>query len=75
MEGVFAEAAKLPHVSEVASPYASGGAGAISKDGEIAYATVQYDVSTDKIEKSDTSVDREHPGAMETACRSSGRQL
>ncbi len=53
MEGVFAEAEKLPHVSEVASPYASGGAGAISKDGEVAYATVQYDVSTDKLEKSD----------------------
>ncbi len=53
MEGVFAEAEKLPHVSEVASPYAAGGAGAISKDGEIAYATVQYDVSTDKLEKSD----------------------
>jgi RND superfamily putative drug exporter len=53
MEGVFAEATKLPHVSEVASPYASGGAGAISKDGEIAYATVQYDVSTDKLEKDD----------------------
>ncbi len=53
MEGVFAEAEKLPHVSGVASPYAAGGAGAISKDGEIAYATVQYDVSTDKLEKSD----------------------
>jgi len=53
MEGVFAEAEKLPHVSGVASPYATGGAGAISKDGEIAYATVQYDVSTDKLEKSD----------------------
>ncbi|HKT82689.1 MAG TPA: MMPL family transporter, partial [Solirubrobacterales bacterium] len=53
MEGVFAEAEELPHVSEVASPYSSGGAGAISKDGEIAYATVQYDVSTDKLEKDD----------------------
>jgi len=53
MEGVFAEAEKLPHVSGVASPYAAGGAGAISKDGEIAYATVQYDVSTDKLEKDD----------------------
>jgi RND superfamily putative drug exporter len=53
MEGVFAEAAKLPHVSEVASPYASGGTAAISKDGEIAYATVQYDVTTDKLEKDD----------------------
>jgi RND superfamily putative drug exporter len=53
MEGVFAEAEKLPHVSEVASPYASGGTAAISKDGEIAYATVQYDVTTDKLEKDD----------------------
>jgi putative drug exporter of the RND superfamily len=53
MEGVFAEAAKLPHVSEVASPYATGGAAAISKDGEIAYATVQYDTTTDKLEKDD----------------------
>jgi RND superfamily putative drug exporter len=53
MEGVFAEAGKLPHVSEVASPYDSGGAAAISKDGEIAYATVQYDVTTDKLEKDD----------------------
>ncbi|HEX4463526.1 MAG TPA: MMPL family transporter [Solirubrobacterales bacterium] len=53
MEGVFAEAEKLPHVSGVSSPYAAGGAGAISKDGEIAYATVQYDVSTDKLEKND----------------------
>jgi RND superfamily putative drug exporter len=53
MEGVFAEAEKLPHVSEVASPYTPGGAAAISKDGEIAYATVQYDVTTDKLEKDD----------------------
>jgi RND superfamily putative drug exporter len=53
MEGVFAAAAKLPHVSEVASPYEAGGAGAISKNGDIAYATVQYDVTTDKLEKDD----------------------
>ncbi len=53
MEGVFAEAEKLPHVSEVASPYVQGGAAAISKDGEIAYATVQYDTTTDKLEKDD----------------------
>jgi putative drug exporter of the RND superfamily len=53
MERVFAEAARLPHVSEVASPYAKGGAAAISKDGEIAYATVQYDTTTDKLEKDD----------------------
>ncbi len=53
MEGVFAEAEALPHVSEVASPYAPGGAGAISDNGEIAYATVQYDVATNKLEKDD----------------------
>jgi RND superfamily putative drug exporter len=53
MEGVFAEAAKLPHVSEVATPYVKGGAAAIGKDGKIAYATVQYDTTTDKLEKDD----------------------
>jgi putative drug exporter of the RND superfamily len=52
MEGVFADVAKLPHISEVASPY-EGGAAAISKNGKIAYATVQFDVSTDKLEKDD----------------------
>src|ERR1700755_1759666 len=53
MEGVFAEVAKLPHVSEVASPYSGDGAGAISEDGKIAYATVQYDTTTNKLEKED----------------------
>jgi RND superfamily putative drug exporter len=50
MEGVFAEVEDLPHVSEVASPYEDGGAGAVSEDGEIAYATVQFDVTNDKLE-------------------------
>lgn len=49
MEGVFAEIEELPHVSEVASPYEEGGAGAVSEDGEIAYATVQFDVATDRL--------------------------
>ena len=53
MAGVFATVAKLPHVSEVASPYAGDGAGAISEDGKIAYATVQFDTTTNKLEKSD----------------------
>ncbi len=43
MEALFATAEELPHVSEVASPYAESGAAAISENGEIAYATVQYD--------------------------------
>jgi RND superfamily putative drug exporter len=54
MEGLFVEAEALPHVSEVASPYAGGGAAAIDKDGKIAYATVQYDVFTNELEKDDT---------------------
>ncbi len=54
MEGVFVTAEKLPHVSEVASPYAGDGAAAVSDDGKIAYATVQYDVTNEKIDKEDT---------------------
>jgi putative drug exporter of the RND superfamily len=53
MEGVFAEVARLPHVSEVASPYRGSGTAAISKDGKIAYATVQFDVITGKLDKGD----------------------
>ncbi|HYG95916.1 MAG TPA: MMPL family transporter [Solirubrobacterales bacterium] len=50
MEAVFAKVAKFPHVSEVASPYAGGGAAAISEDGKIAYATVQFDVTSEKLD-------------------------
>src|SRR6201999_1427231 len=39
MEKVFKEVEGEPHVTEVASPYKSGGASGISKDGKIAYAT------------------------------------
>ena len=73
MEGLFAEAEGLPHVSEVASPYEGGGAAAISEDGKIAYATVQYDVFTDEIEEDDTEgADRRAPRRRTaTASRSS----
>jgi putative drug exporter of the RND superfamily len=54
MEGVFAKVARFPHVSEVASPYKSGGAAAISKDGTIAYATIQFDVPNNKLNKDKT---------------------
>jgi RND superfamily putative drug exporter len=54
MEGVFRQVAKFPHVSEVASPYEKGGAAAISKDGQIAYATVQFNVTNDKLDKDRT---------------------
>jgi putative drug exporter of the RND superfamily len=49
MEGVFDEVEALPHVSEVASPYEKGGAAAVSDSGEIAYATAQFNVTTDKL--------------------------
>jgi putative drug exporter of the RND superfamily len=49
MEAVFTQVVALPHVSEVASPYEGGGAGAVSDDGKIAYATAQFDVTTDKL--------------------------
>jgi RND superfamily putative drug exporter len=54
MEGLFATAEGLPHVSEVASPYAGSGAAAISEDGKVAYATVQYDVTSEEIDQEDT---------------------
>ncbi len=53
MESVFAEIAKQPHVSEVASPYAGDGAAAVSEDGRIAYATVQFDQIADKLDKAE----------------------
>ncbi|HEX6206354.1 MAG TPA: MMPL family transporter [Solirubrobacterales bacterium] len=49
MEAVFTKVEGFPHVSEVASPYEKGGAGAVSDDGEIAYATAQFNVTTDKL--------------------------
>lgn len=55
MEGVFKEVEEKPHVTEVASPYGGGeGAAAISEDGKIAYATIQYDVQGNKLNKDDT---------------------
>jgi putative drug exporter of the RND superfamily len=53
MEGVFASVAKLPHVSEVSSPYGGAGTAAVSNDGKIAYATVQFDTTSNKLEKDD----------------------
>jgi RND superfamily putative drug exporter len=55
MEGVFKSVEEKPHVTEVASPYGSGeGAAAISEDGKIAYATIQYNVQGNKLSKDDT---------------------
>jgi RND superfamily putative drug exporter len=49
MERAFAEIEELPHVSEVASPYVNGGAAAVSEDGKIAYATVQFDAFSNEL--------------------------
>jgi RND superfamily putative drug exporter len=55
MEAVFSKLAEFPHVSEVASPYEKGdGTAAISDNGQIAYATVQFDVINDEIDKDKT---------------------
>jgi RND superfamily putative drug exporter len=55
MEGVFKSVEEKPHVTEVASPYGNGeGAAAISEDGKIAYATIQYNVQGNKLNKDDT---------------------
>ncbi len=54
MEAVFKKVEAEPHVTEVVSPYASGGASGISKDGKIAYATIQYDVQSNKLDKTST---------------------
>ena len=69
MEAVFAKVAAVPHVSEVASPYDGDGAGAIGEDGEIAYATVQFDSPTEKLETAE--IER----VMDTALAASGDGL
>jgi putative drug exporter of the RND superfamily len=53
MEDVFTKVGGFPHVSEVASPYHGNGAAAVSDDGRIAYATVQFDVTGDKLNEDD----------------------
>ena len=51
MSAAFREIEAVPHVSEVSDPYAGAGTAAISSDGKIAYATVQFDEEGKKIGK------------------------
>jgi RND superfamily putative drug exporter len=51
MSAAFVEIERVPHVSEVAGPYGGGGGAAVSDDGKIAYATVQFDEEGNKIGK------------------------
>ena len=47
-----ANVAKLPHVIKAVSPFASGSAGAVSRDGTIAYSSVSWKVNPDSLETS-----------------------
>jgi RND superfamily putative drug exporter len=50
MQSTFAEVARLPHVAGVVSPYATAKAGqAISKNGQIAFATVLFDEKANEL--------------------------
>jgi RND superfamily putative drug exporter len=49
MEALFAEVAKVPGVTAVVSPYGADGARQIARDGDVAYATVQFDKPAAKI--------------------------
>jgi RND superfamily putative drug exporter len=48
---VLAQIARLPHVSGVVSPYSSAGARAVSRDGQIAFATVSFDQRANSLPK------------------------
>jgi RND superfamily putative drug exporter len=52
MSALFARVAQLPHVAGVVSPY-SGGGQAISRNGQIAFATVIFDKKANELNKSD----------------------
>jgi RND superfamily putative drug exporter len=53
MSALFAQVAKLPHVAGVLSPYNSGGGQAISRNEQIAFATVIFDKKANELQKSD----------------------
>jgi len=48
---MLASVAKLPHVTGVVSPYAAAGARAVSADGRIAFATVNFDQRANELPK------------------------
>src|SRR6202011_3777269 len=48
---VLVQIARLPHVSGVVSPYSSAGARAVSRDGKIAFATVNFDQRANTLPK------------------------
>jgi RND superfamily putative drug exporter len=72
MSRTFAEVAALPHVAGVISPYSSAKAGqAISKDGQIAFATVLFDQKANELPASAAK----RVVAVATAARQPGLQV
>ena len=51
VEGALAKVKELPHVQQVADPFAEGGT--VSRDGRIAAADVRYDLEPDELDKAD----------------------
>ena len=51
IDGALERIQQLPHVQQVADPFAEGGT--ISEDGRIAAADVRYDLEPDELDKSD----------------------
>jgi RND superfamily putative drug exporter len=51
-QALMSRIAALPHVTEVRSPYAPGGARQIAPSGQVAFADVQYDIAPNKIKQS-----------------------
>ena len=49
MEALFADVAKVSGVTSLVSPFSTDGARQISRDGDVAYATVQFDKPAAKI--------------------------
>src|SRR6478752_272388 len=43
ISGMLDQVAKLPHVSQVVSPYSADGSSQVSRDGKIAFASVVFD--------------------------------
>src|SRR6266508_3322265 len=56
MQGLIAKISGLEHVDEIESRYGPGGASRISRDGKIAFATIQFDVAAADVGKAE--VDR-----------------
>ena len=72
VEGALEEIRGLPHVEQVADPFAEDGT--MSQDGRIAAADVRYDLEPDELEKSDgeallDAAETAEQGGVEVAAR------